>query len=64
MQLAHDREMKMVEIAANGDMTMKQLEAKVMEVQVNDKTKRDTVAVQEGTKQNEMQLRRDTGAGI
>lgn len=64
MEMQLKREIEMLKIAASGDKTMKQLQADREALLINDKTKRDSVAIQEGTKQNEMQLRRDTGAGI
>lgn len=64
MQLESNIKLKMAEIASRGDITMKQLEARMAEAGMNDKTRRDTVAVQEATKQNEMQLKREEGSGI
>lgn len=61
MKINADTQLKMAEIAARGDMTIKQLQARMAESQMNDKTKRDTVAIQEGNKANELQYKRETG---
>lgn len=63
-KMAMTRELELIRIAAEQDKTLQQLKANVGIAQLNDKTRRDTVAVQEGTKNREMQLKREVGEGI
>ncbi|MFT6550479.1 MAG: hypothetical protein ACJA1I_000507 [Zhongshania marina] len=74
-KLQQDYELRMADIAARENMTYAQLQAKLqmdsdkderrtaLELQ-KDKTKRDTVALAERNRTNEMLLKRDMGSGI
>tara|TARA_R110002095_G_scaffold197339_1_gene176410 strand:- start:27429 stop:29579 length:2151 start_codon:yes stop_codon:yes gene_type:complete len=74
-KLQQDYELRMADIAARENMTLAQLQAKLqmdrdkderrtaLELQ-KDKTKRETVALTERNRSNEMILKRDVGSGI
>lgn len=74
-KLQQDYELRMADIAARENLTLAQLQAKLqmdrdkderrtaLELQ-KDKTKRDTVALTERNRTNEMILKRDVGSGI
>jgi len=63
-KLAMQREIEIMKIAADQDKTVAQIQRDLQIAATNDKTKRDTVAVQEGTKSREMALKREVGEGI
>ena len=75
MKLQQDRELKLADIAARENLTMSQLIAKLqferekdqrrsqVELQ-KDKTRRDTVALTERNRTNEMNIKREYGSGI